>query len=365
MKKIIRVPVKKLQKFIEEVFLKLGVPDKEAKICADILITADRRGIDSHGVGRLKMYYDRLQKGIQLPKTKIKIVKETKTTAVIDGNYGMGQVIAYRAMKFAIKKAKKYGLGAVAVRKSSHFGIAGYYAEMAARENMIGFVVTNARPAVAPIFGVEPMYGTNPIAFACPTDEKYPFLLDMATPIIQRGKIEIYARAKKTIPKGWIIDSKARPYSGNANKILKDLLDGKASLLPLGGKDPMFGGHKGYGLGIMVEILSACLSNANYLKKLSGFDKKGREIPHNLGHFFLAINIRDFIPIGRFKKIVGKIIRGLRSSKKVPGKKRIYIAGEKEYEMMKIRDKKGIPINPVLQKSIKIIENDLGIKLLS
>ncbi|MDX1798954.1 MAG: Ldh family oxidoreductase, partial [Candidatus Lokiarchaeia archaeon] len=178
-----------LESFMRDVFIGLGVPKEDAEIIADVLITSDLRGIESHGIQRCKMYYDRIKQGIYESKTKIDIIKEGSTTALLDGNCGMGHVIAYKAMKMAIEKAKKYGLGAVAVRNSTHFGIAGYYSLMAIKEGMIGITVTNARPSIPPTFGCEPMLGTNPLTVAAPTDEEFPFVLDCATSIIQRGKV--------------------------------------------------------------------------------------------------------------------------------------------------------------------------------
>ena len=186
---IVHVDALTLENFMRDVFVGLGVPKKDAEIITDVLITSDLRGIESHGIQRCKMYYDRIKKGIYEAKTKIDIIKEGPTTALLDGNCGMGHVIAYKAMEMAIEKAKKYGLGAVAVRNSSHFGIAGYYSLMAIKEGMIGLVTTNARPSIPPTFGSEPMLGTNPLTFGAPTDEKFPFLLDCATSIIQRGKV--------------------------------------------------------------------------------------------------------------------------------------------------------------------------------
>lgn len=354
-----KVPVETLKRFMKDVFLKLGVSQEDATICSEVLIAADLRGIDSHGIGRLKMYYDRIKDGVQLPKTDFKISQETPTTAVIDGEHGMGQVIAYKSMKLAIKKAREQGLGAVAVRDSSHFGIAGYYARMAMQENMIGLTLTNARPSIVPTFGAEPMFGTNPIAFGAPTDEECGFLFDGATSITQRGKIEVLERAEKPTPEGWAIDQDGNPYT-DTKKLLKDLVEAKASLLPLGGSSELLGGHKGYGLAMVVEILCAALQGGNYLKGLSGF-KEGKKGFHNLGHFFLVINIANFTPLERFKKIAGDILRQLRNSKKLPREKRIYVAGEKECALEKIRSKKGVPINPNLQKNIKIMQNELGL----
>ena len=204
-KKIISFEV--VGKFLVDILVKAGIPAEDAMIVGDVLLQADKFGFDSHGVNRLKqIYLDRIQQGILNPVTKIEIVREGPTTAVVDGHNGMGQVIAYHSMKLAIDKARKYGMGMVAVRNSTHYGFAGYYPLMAVRENMIGITGTNARPAIAPTFGVENMLGTNPLTFGMPSDEEFPFLLDCATSIIQRGKVELYAREGKEMPAGWVID---------------------------------------------------------------------------------------------------------------------------------------------------------------
>ncbi|HPJ35529.1 MAG TPA: Ldh family oxidoreductase, partial [Spirochaetota bacterium] len=212
--------------FMRDVFIKIGVPEKDAEVSADVLIESDKRGIDSHGLNRMKpIYYDRIKEGIQLPVTDFEIVKESPATAVIDGHNGMGHVIAKRAMDMAMEKAGKYGLGMTAVRNSTHYGIAGYYALMAARKGMIGITGTNARPSIAPTFGIENMLGTNPLVFGIPTDEEFPFVLDCATSVSQRGKIEVYARTGKKMPEGWVIDRNGKT-STDPVDALKDLLKG-------------------------------------------------------------------------------------------------------------------------------------------
>ncbi|MFX1589751.1 MAG: Ldh family oxidoreductase, partial [Promethearchaeota archaeon] len=340
-----------LKSFIKDVFLKLGVPKKDADIIADVLLTSDLRGIDSHGIQRCKMYYDRIKQGIYNPKTKIKIVKDTPTTAVIDGGCGMGPVIGYYSMNLAIKKAKKYGLGAVAVRNSTHFGIAGYYSLMAIKKGMIGITTTNARPAVPPTFGVEPMLGTNPLTAGVPTDEKFPFLIDCATSIIQRGKVEVYKRIHKTLPDGVII-TKNGTTENNPTEVLHDLEENTAALLPLGGEGENTSGYKGYGYATLVEILSSALQNGVFLKETAGVIEEGKK-KLKVGHFFLAINIENFTQLNKFKINAGNIMRCLRRSKKAPGRDRIYTAGEKEYENEKERRELGVPLNKSLQEDIK------------
>lgn len=357
---ILYVPVETLWEFTFQVFRGLGVPEEDARVCTEVLIASDLRGIESHGVGRLKMYYDRIKQGILSPVTRFEVVKDTPTTAVVDGHHGMGHVIGHRSMRMAMDKARQYGLGAVAVRNSSHFGIAGYYALMAAREGMIGLAFTNARPSVAPTFSVEPMLGTNPIAFACPTDEPFPFCFDAATSITQRGKIEVLARAEKSTPAGWVIDRQ-----GNLATDTEDILAGIPkrlyALLPLGGKGEEMGGHKGYGLATTIEILCAALQGGAFLKDLSGFDEEGRPRPHQLGHFFLAIDIEHFVPLPEFKRTAGEILRALRTAQVSPDAERIYTAGEKAYLREQRIRKEGVPVNPNLRKNLRIMAEELDL----
>jgi LDH2 family malate/lactate/ureidoglycolate dehydrogenase len=344
-----------------DVFCGLGVPEEDAKICADVLISADKRGIDSHGINRLKsIYYDRIQAGIQFPVTNFEILRQSHTTALIDGHDGMGMVIAKRAMDLAITKAKEFGMGMVAVKNSSHYGIAGYYVLQAVSENMIGITGTNARPSIAPTFGVENMLGTNPLTFGMPTDEEFPFVIDCATSVSQRGKIEVYARENKEIPKGWVIDKDGETKT-QSKQILDDLLKGDAALTPLGGIGEKTGGHKGYGYATVVEILSAALQGGPFLQLISGI-KDGVSAPYHLGHFFIAIDVSVFIEPDDFRRNAGEILRSLRSSKKMPGESRIYTAGEKEYLVWLERRNKGAPLNKDLKHEIRQMIEELGLK---
>ena len=354
-----RVPVQKIYSLINTVFLKLGVPIEDAHICTEVLIASDLSGIESHGIGRLKMYYDRIKADIQNPITKIDLIKDKAAIAVWDGNHGMGQVISHKAMLSAIDKAKQYGVGIITVRNSTHYGIAGYYAKLASDNDMIGITMTNARPSVAPLFGVSPMLGTNPIAFSAPTNLDYPFLYDAATSISQRGKIEVLNREGKSTPGIWAIDNSGNPCD-DTEQLLIDLLQKKASLVALGGREEITGGHKGYGLGVIVEILSSALQNGAYLNQLSGLEKD-KQVPYKLGHFFMAIDISSFIDIDVFKRIIGDIIEQIQTSKTETGKDKIYIAGEKEYLKEKEIRKKGIHINNELRKNLEVIIAELGI----
>jgi LDH2 family malate/lactate/ureidoglycolate dehydrogenase len=322
---------------------------------------SDRRGIESHGCNRFKaIYIDRLQEGIQKPVTEFEIVRETPTTAVVDGHDGMGMIVGYKSMQMAIDKAKKYGMGMVAARNSTHYGIAGYYATMATKQGMIGITGTNARPSIAPTFGVENMLGTNPLTVGMPTDEEFPFVLDCATSITQRGKIEYYARSGKETPKGMVIGQDGSALT-DSKQILTDLTKGTAALAPLGGIGEELAGYKGYGYATVVELLSAALQGGSFLKGLLGFDENGNKRPYHLGHFFMAVDISAFTDLESFKKTAGDILRDLRNSKKAPGQERIYTAGEKEYLAWQYRKDKGVPVNAPLQRDMIALKKELGL----
>lgn len=241
--------------FVTDAFVGYGIPREDAEICTDILLESDRRGIESHGCNRFKpIYLDRIKAGIQKPVTEFEIVKETPCTAVVDGHDGMGQVIGYKSMQMAIDKAKKYGMGMVAVRNSCHYGIAGYYATMATKQGCIGITGTNARPSVAPTFGVEGMFGTNPLTIGIPTDEDFDFVIDCATSITQNGKIEYYERIGEDVHPGTIIGKDGKEISGDAGEALKKIRSGDAALTTLGGIGEALGGYKGYGYAMVIEL---------------------------------------------------------------------------------------------------------------
>ncbi len=346
--------------FVTDAFTALGVPREEAAVCADVLIESDRRGIESHGVNRFKpIYIDRIQAGIQNPETRFEILRETPTTAVIDGHDGMGQVIGVRAMALAIEKARNYGMGMTAVRNSCHYGIAGYYVSMAADAGMIGMTGTNARPSIAPTFGVENMLGTNPLTIGFPTDEAFPFVLDCATSITQRGKIEYFARAGKPTPEGMVIgrDGTAKT---DSDRILEDLTSGAAALAPLGGIGEELAGYRGYGYATVVEVLSAALQQGTFLTRLSGL-RDGQRQPHHLGHFFIAIDTEAFLGLDAFKKTAGDILRALRESEKAPGAERIYTAGEKEWLAWQERKNTGVPVNEAVQQELSHVRDELSL----
>ncbi len=360
MSKVI-VPWDLITNFVTDAFVGYGVPEEDAKICTDVLLESDRRGIESHGCNRFKpIYLDRIKAGIQKPVTEFEIVRETPTTAVVDGHDGMGQVISYKSMQMAIDKAKKYGMGMVAVRNSCHYGIAGYYASMATKAGCIGMTGTNARPSIAPTFGVENMLGTNPLTVGMPTDEEFDFILDCATSITQRGKLEYYSRIGKKTPEGMVIGRDGKALT-DTDKILVQLNTHEAALAPLGGIGEELAGYKGYGYATVVELLSAALQQGNYLSMLSGIGENGEKVPYHLGHWFIAIDTEAFCGLEAFKKTAGDILRELRASEKAPGEERIYTAGEKEWLVWEERKDSGVPINDAVQKELSEVRDELGL----
>ena len=347
--------------FLIDAFKGYGVPEEDARICADVLLESDRRGIESHGCNRFKpIYIDRIKKGTLLPVTNIEILKETPTTVVMDAHDGMGMVASYRMMEMLVEKAKKYGMAGGAIKNSTHYGIAGYWTTMASKEGLVGITGTNARPSIAPTFGVENMMGTNPLTFSLPTDEEFPFCLDCATSIVQRGKIEYYAREGKDTPAGMVVSENGETMT-DSKEILDALVKGTAALAPLGGIGEELAGYKGYGYAAVVEILSAALAGGEFMKALTGVSEDGKPQMYHLGHFFFVVDPDAFSGREEFKKIAGDICRALRASKKAPGSERIYTAGEKEYLVWLERKDKGVPVSVSVQKDILQVRDELGL----
>ena len=348
--------------FMKDAFIGVGVPADDAEIVVDVLLESDRRGIESHGCNRFKpVYIDRINAGIQNAVTNFEIIKETPTTAVVDGHHGMGQVIGHKAMTMAIEKAKMYGMGMVVVRNSCHYGIAGYYTTMATKAGCIGMTGTNARPSVAPTLGVEGMFGTNPFTIGVPTDEDFDFNFDCATSITQNGKVEYYERIGEDVHPGTIIDTDGNPVEGDAGVALKKIRNGSAALTTLGGIGEALGGYKGYGFAMAVEFFSSILQDGAYGKDLDGKDEDGNIRPYQLGHYFIAIDTNHFLGEDIARKKAGDIIRSVRASKKMPGEERIYTAGEKEWEIWLSRKDSGVPINESVQAEMNKVRDDLGL----
>ncbi len=350
-----------INNFMIDVFQAYGVPKEDAAICADVLLESDRRGIESHGCNRFKpIYLDRIQNGTLLPVTKIDILKEGPTTLVMDANNGMGMVASYRMMELLIEKARVYGVAMGTITNSTHYGIAGYWTTMAEKAGMIGISGTNARPSVAPTFGVEPMMGTNPLTFTMPTDEAFPFNFDCATSIVQNGKIEYYARSGKDTPAGLVVTRDGDTMTDSA-EILNQMRAGNCALLPIGGMGEETGGFKGYGFNTIVEILSAALAGGPHTKALNGKDETGNNAMYRLGHFFMVINPEFFMGLDVFKSTTGDILRALRASAKAPGAERIYTAGEKEYLAWVEREPLGVPVGDAIQKEFIQLRDACGL----
>jgi len=351
-----------LKDFCTRVFVRLGVPPEDAEVTADNLVTANLRGIDSHGVARLRRYVNGLRDGVMVARPEIKVVHETPATALMDGGAGLGQPVSVRAMRLAIEKAMKVGAGFVAVRNSNHYGIAGYYSMMALEHDCIGISMTNAAPLVVPTFGRDAVLGTNPISVAAPAGEGRPFVLDMATSTVPRGKLEVYDRQEKPLPLGWATDEHGLPTT-DAGRVLRNLLARTGGgLLPLGGAGEETGGHKGYGLALMVDVLSGVLPGAGYATNIYPKTPEGKPLPANVGHFFGALRVDAFRPLEEFKATMDDIIRRLKNAPKAEGHDRIYIHGEKEFEMAEQRRVHGIPLHPKVVGDLKKIAEETGVE---
>ncbi len=347
-----------LRTFTKSIFLKMGCPSEHADLAADVLIKSDLRGIDSHGVARLTGYVRLWEKGRINPTPDIKIVHETPSTATIDGDSGLGLVVAPFAMKVAIEKAEKYGSGWVSVRNSNHFGIAAYHTMLAVEKDMIGFAMTNASPLVAPTFANERMLGTNPMCYAFPAG-KYPaVIVDMATSAAANGKLEIAQRTGKPVPEGWIQDA-----NGQASVDPHELKKG-GSLLPLG-SDREHGSHKGFGLSATVDILSAVLSGANYGPWAPPFvafmEPSANPVGLGLGHFLGAMRVDGFRPVDEFKIHLDNWIERFSSARPIHEDQKVIIPGEPELIAEKDRTINGIPLIDEVCKDLNSLADKLGI----
>ena len=350
-----------LSDFCVQVFRQLDVPEADARITADVLVQANLRGIDSHGVARLARYVNGLRNGVMLARPEEQVLTETPTTITVDAGAGLGQPVSYRAMKTAIDKAREFGSGFATVRNSNHYGIAGYYAMMALEEDMIGISTTNAAVLVVPTFGRNAMYGTNPIALAVPAGKERPFVMDMATSTVPRGKLEVYNRQEKPLPPGWATDERGLP-TGDAGRVLDNFAKlAGGGLLPLGGAGEEFSGYKGYGMGLMVELLSAVLPGAAFLTSVYPKDDSGRPLPANLGHFFGAWRLDAFRPAQEFKEDMDRFMQELKGGSLAEGATRIYVHGEKEFEEAERRAGQGIPLEAKVDASLRTIAADFGI----
>ncbi len=350
-----------LKDFCVRVFQRLGIPEEDARVTADVLVSADLRGVDSHGVARLRRYVNGVRSGMMSVNPSVEVVTETPTTALIDAGGGLGQPVSYRAMERAIAKAKEYGCGFVTVRNSNHYGIAGYYAMMALPHDCIGISMTNAAVLVVPTFGRDAMLGTNPIAVAAPANRERPFVMDMATSTVPRGKLEVYNRQEKPIPLGWATDETGTP-TDDPGRVLENFkVRAGGGLLPLGGAGELLGGHKGYGLALWVDIFCAVLSGAAYADLVYPKTPDGKPLPSQIGHFFGAWRVDAFRPADEFKAAMDDLQRRLKEAPKAEGQERIYIHGEKEYEEAERRSQEGIPLNAKVAADLQNIAVELGV----
>ncbi|HEV7349889.1 Ldh family oxidoreductase [Telluribacter sp.] len=347
-----------LQHFTEEVFRKLGCPDQEAALAAEVLLSADLRGIDSHGIARLAGYVRLYDIGRLNPTPDIKVVHETPSTAVVDGDRGLGLVVAPHAMQIAMEKADKVGSGWVSVRNSNHFGIAGYHAMMALEKGMIGWTMTNAAPLVVPTFSLDKMLGTNPVAVAVPANEEPPFVADFASTAVAYGKFEILQRKGLPAPLGWAQDASGEPTTDS------NAVKSGGGLLPLG-SDREHGSHKGYGLGAIVDIFSGVLSGANYGPWVppfatAGFMTAQEGVGLGTGHFLGAMRVDGFRPAEEFRNHMDNWIRAFRKARAVEGKQ-VLIPGDPERETEAIRRREGVSLLPPVVQSLSELAQRFGL----
>ena len=349
---------KKLRDFTKSIFLKMTCSEEHAELATDVLIKSDLRGIDSHGVARLTGYVRLWEKGRINAKPDIKIVHETPTTATVDGDAGLGLVVAPYAMKVALEKAEKYGSGWVSVRNSNHFGIAAYHTMMAVEKNMIGFAMTNASPLVAPTFANERLLGTNPMCYAFPAGKYPPVIVDMATSAAANGKLEIAQRMGKPVPDGWIQDAAGKP-SIDPHELKKG-----GSLLPLG-SDREHGSHKGFGLSATVDILSAVLSGANYGPWVPPFvafmEPSANPVGLGIGHFLGAMRVDGFRPVNEFKDHLDNWIERFSSAKQISEDQKVIIPGQPEFDAEQERSVNGIPLIDEVCKDLNELASKLGV----
>lgn len=350
-------PVDYLKTFTTNVFLTFGIPEDDARQAADVLSKADVRGIDSHGVARLRTYVDMLTIGRINPVPKLKIIREKKSIATLDGDSGLGLVVGPKANAIAMDKAAEFGSGWVSVCNTNHYGIASYYSLKALERDMIGWSMTNSSKIVVPLWGAERRLGTNPIAIAFPGYKNPPIVIDLATSVVAFGKVEIAKRAGKPVPEGWMIDE-----HGNISSDPEDVY--KGGLLPLGSTREM-GGHKGYALSAMVDILTCVLSGANwgpFAPPFALFEEPPKEsVGKGIGHFFGAMEIDGFENVDVFKKRIDHWIEVFRNTKPAPGHDAVLIPGDPEYQAEQVRTKEGIPLIQAVVDDLREVGKRTGV----
>ncbi|MBC5798564.1 MAG: Ldh family oxidoreductase [Candidatus Eremiobacteraeota bacterium] len=343
----------KLKGFVTAILTAVGVERSDAVTVGDVLVAADLRGVESHGVARLGSYYvSRIRSGRLAPRAEVTTVRETPTSIVLDAGNGLGHPAGKRAMEAVIAKARQSGAAFGAVRNSNHYGIAGYYAMLALPHDLIGISSTNSVRYGAPTYGKTIMLGTNPWAYAIPADREPAFVLDFATTTVPRGKLEVYKRKEKQLNSGWAIDA-----DGNETRDADQALRG--ALLPLGGFGVDGGGHKGYGLGLLVDIMCGVLSGGAFGNELP-LPSDG-PLPGKISHFFGALDINGFRDVARFKRDMDRELRAFKDSQKVPGQERIYVAGEIEYEKTLAHRENGVPVHAKVWAELETLASELNV----
>jgi LDH2 family malate/lactate/ureidoglycolate dehydrogenase len=350
-----------LRHLCNDVFISIGCSECDAKIATDVLVAADLQGIDSHGVSRLKGYVALYDAGRINTTPNIKIIRSKHSICTIDGDGGLGLVVANKAMEISINLCEKYGSGWVAVQNSNHFGISGYHANKATEKDFIGMAMTNATPFVPPVHGKKAMLGTNPLAYSFPTGKEFNLIIDLATAAVARGKLEVAKRENKEIPFGWVLDTNGKPSKD------VDVLEKGGLLSPLGSLEEL-GSHKGYALGSLVDILSAVLSGANYgpwvppfvsfLPVLENSPGKG------LGHFFGAMDIDGFRPKEDFIQHIDHWIDTFKNSERIDNNNPILVPGEPEYLTFKERTNHGVPINNKVAEDLQSLARRFKVNFL-
>jgi LDH2 family malate/lactate/ureidoglycolate dehydrogenase len=344
----VRVEREALEGFCQRVFQRLGLSEEDAGTAAAVLVAADARGIPSHGVARLQRYVNGLEMGMVLPDAPVEVLVDTPVSLVLHAHGAMGAPVSARAMRGGIGKARSNGAAFGCVRDSNHFGIAGYYAMMALDEDMLGVAMTNTAALGVPTFGRQVMFGTNPLAFAAPADEERAFVLDMSTTVVTRGKIEVYERLGKALPSGWAVD-RAGQSARDATPLLDDMFHRVGGgILPLGGEGEDFGGHKGYGLAVMIDILCAVLCGAPFGADVADTATSSGRV----SHFFGAVRVDAFRDPREFRCDMDRLLRALRECPPAEGAERVYFAGQKEFEHEAESLRLGVPL---LQKTYDAI----------
>ncbi len=354
---VVRIKRASLELFCKEIFEALGLSPHDAQIAAEVLVSADARGIPSHGVGRLWRYVNGLREGLMLANAPVKYIRDTPSSLVVDAHGAMGAPISVKTMKLIIQKAASRGVAFGCVRNSNHFGIAGYYAMMALQANMIGIAMTNTAALGVPTFGRKAMFGTNPFAFAAPANREGAFVLDMSTTVVTRGKIELFHRLGKELPPGWAVNRYGQP-AKDPGSLLNDMTQGEdGGILPLGGAGEINGGHKGYGLAIMVDILTSVLSGGAFLQAVRDTETSSARV----NHFFGAIKIDIFRDPKAFREDMDEMLASLRSCPLAEGAERVYFAGQKELENEKEASIHGIPLLKSVYDQLCMIGNQYNV----